>query len=106
MVSERNYFIMSNINPQHYKSHPSGIECSEITRHENFNCGNAIKYIWRRNHKGKAIEDLEKAVWYLNDEIAKLKKEEGVNSSLFAAMKTTIYKIHQEPNIKLSSIEK
>ena len=34
----------------------------------NFNLGNAFKYIWRFEHKnGK--EDLEKAVWYLQDQI-------------------------------------
>lgn len=60
-------------NPVHYKSHPSGVECIEVTRHENFNCGNAIKYIWRRGQKGDTIEDLEKAIWYLNDEIRRIK---------------------------------
>lgn len=58
--------------PAHYTSHPSGIECIQITRHMNFNLGNAMKYIWRAGEKGKPIEDLEKAIWYLNDEIARL----------------------------------
>lgn len=58
--------------PVHYTSHPSGVECIQITRHMNFNCGNAMKYIWRCGDKGKPIEDLEKAIWYLNDEIARL----------------------------------
>src|SRR5262245_42630561 len=31
--------------PSHYTSHPSGIECIDITRHHNFNIGNAIKYL-------------------------------------------------------------
>lgn len=65
---------MSSVNhPKHYNNHPSGIECIEIVRHENFNCGSAIKYIWRRGDKGNEIEDLEKAVWYLQDEITRLK---------------------------------
>jgi hypothetical protein len=40
----------------------------------NFNRGNAIKYIWRAGLKDKAkeIEDLKKAVWYINREISKL----------------------------------
>lgn len=33
--------------PKHYNDHPSGIECITITRHMNFNIGNAIKYLWR-----------------------------------------------------------
>ena len=57
--------------PKHYTSHPSGIECIAVTRHMGFNLGNAIKYIWRADLKNDAIEDLEKAVWYLMDEIEK-----------------------------------
>ena len=56
---------------KHYTSHPSGIECIEVTRHMGFNLGNAIKYIWRAGLKNDAIEDLNKAVWYLQDEIEK-----------------------------------
>lgn len=55
--------------PSHYISHPSGIECIQITRWMNFNLGNAIKYIWRAGNKGNALEDLKKARWYLDDEI-------------------------------------
>ena len=58
------------INPAHYKSHPSGIECIEITRHMTFNLGNALKYIWRADMKD-GTTDLEKAIWYLRDEIHK-----------------------------------
>ena len=61
--------------PTHYKSHPSGIEPIEITKHESFNIGNAIKYMMRRNFKGKPLEDLKKARFYLDLEIAML--EEG-----------------------------
>lgn len=54
--------------PKHYCSHPSGVECIQITRHMNFCLGNAIKYIWRADEKGKAIEDLDKAIFYLQEE--------------------------------------
>lgn len=56
-------------NPKHYNGHPSGIECIEITEHMGFCLGNAIKYIWRADLKGSAIEDLEKAKWYIEREI-------------------------------------
>ncbi|NCX56710.1 MAG: DUF3310 domain-containing protein [Burkholderiaceae bacterium] len=59
--------------PKHYTAHPSGIECIEITRHMGFNLGNAIKYIWRADLKEDAVQDLEKAIWYLMDEIEKRK---------------------------------
>tara|TARA_R110002110_G_scaffold2750_5_gene13187 strand:+ start:835 stop:1065 length:231 start_codon:yes stop_codon:yes gene_type:complete len=61
--------------PQHYTSHPSGVECISITQHMGFNLGNAMKYIWRADEKGKAIQDLEKAKWYIENEIALRKKK-------------------------------
>jgi hypothetical protein len=57
--------------PAHYTAHPSGIECIEVTEYMGFCLGNAIKYIWRADEKGKAIEDLEKAKWYIEREIKK-----------------------------------
>lgn len=53
----------------------SGIECIEITRHMSFNIGNAIKYMWRNGKKDgqPAVQDLEKAIWYIQDEIDRLK---------------------------------
>jgi len=69
--------------PKHYTSDPSGVECIDITRHRNFNIGNAIKYIWRaglkedsnKSIRTKQIEDLQKAVFYINDEIKRLAGE-------------------------------
>ena len=55
--------------PPHYTSHPSGVECIQITEHMGFCLGNAIKYIWRADDKGSAIEDLQKAKWYIEREI-------------------------------------
>jgi Protein of unknwon function (DUF3310) len=57
--------------PKHYTEHPSGIECIEVTEHMGFNLGNAVKYIWRCDLKKDAIEDLKKAKWYIEREIAK-----------------------------------
>lgn len=61
-------------NPTHYTSHPSGIECIQITEHMSFNLGNAIKYLWRADEKGAPLEDLKKAAWYINREIQKREK--------------------------------
>ena len=60
--------------PKHYTSHPSGVDCIDITEHMNFCLGNALKYIWRADLKGDAIEDLQKAAWYINREIARRSK--------------------------------
>lgn len=57
-----------NVNhPSHYVSHPSGVETINITREFEFALGNAWKYLMRFRYKGKPKEDLEKAVWYMND---------------------------------------
>ena len=61
--------------PSHYRSHPSGIECIQVTEHMNFCLGNAIKYLWRADEKGSAIEDLEKACWYIQREIERRKQK-------------------------------
>lgn len=68
-----------NINPKHYKHQVPGVECIEVTQHFNFNRGNAIKYIWRAGVKDKTkeVEDLEKAAWYINREIERLKEKVG-----------------------------
>jgi hypothetical protein len=39
----------------------------------NFNLGNALKYIARAKYKGKEIEDYEKAIWYIDREIKRVK---------------------------------
>lgn len=59
--------------PKHYHGHPAGIECIQITEHMNFNLGNVVKYVWRAGKKGPIMEDLEKAKWYLDREITRLR---------------------------------
>lgn len=62
-------------NPAHYRSHPSGVECITVTEHLGFCLGNAIKYIWRAGERPeREVEDLRKAVWYLEREIARLER--------------------------------
>lgn len=76
--------------PDHYNSLPAvcsecghPIECIDVVRHKDFNTGNAMKYIWRAGFKHgidkdpreAAIEDLRKAIFYLEDEIKLLEKE-------------------------------
>mgnify|MGYP003116020474 CR=1 FL=1 len=57
-------------NPTHYNQ--SGIECIaaiQAALGPNFKYylqGNIMKYLWRFDYKGKPLEDLEKAQWYLN----------------------------------------
>ena len=63
-------------------NHPShygyGIEPIEVIESWdlNFNLGNVIKYTLRAPYKENMIQDLEKAKWYLEREIIRLKKEE------------------------------
>ena len=100
---DTHYWSDGNLSNKHFKkctipikedrvNHPShytwlkelcGIEVIDITRHMNFNLGNVIKYVLRSGHKSeegmsnkqKRIEDLKKAVFYLNDEINRLEND-------------------------------
>jgi len=64
--------------PPHYTAHPSGIECIQVSEHMNFCLGNAVKYIWRARLKsGNPIEDLLKALWYIEREVERLGKQEA-----------------------------
>ena len=74
-----------NVNhPKHYTNDPSGVECIQIARHRCFNIGNAIKYLWRAGRKDdasltkkeKTIEDLQKAIFYIQDEIKLLQESD------------------------------
>lgn len=102
--------------PLHYTSDPSGIECIDVTRHRNFNIGNAIKYLWRAglkmtleitpkktaniNSGDKAqIEDLNKAVWYLVDEIHRL----GGKCTVVTDSVNTCYPLDNDSIIEASS---
>jgi hypothetical protein len=72
--------MSDNVNhPKHYNLHPAGIECIDVVRHMNFNLGNAIKYIWRAGLKegNKNVQDLEKAKWYIENEIDRIRMYEN-----------------------------
>ena len=75
--------------PSHYSylKKLCGIEVIDITRHMDFDLGNAIKYILRAGHKteegydnkAKTIEDLKKAIFYINDKISQIEGEYDKN---------------------------
>jgi hypothetical protein len=91
--------------PPHYTSHPSGIECIQITRHMNFNRGNAMKYLWRAGEKGDAIEDLRKAVFYLRDEIARLEKEDNEPVGHHAGAAFSGFKLPGDPIVSWTATD-
>ena len=78
--------------PSHYTwlKELCGIEVIDITRHLDFDLGNVIKYTLRAGHKleegyseaDKTIEDLQKAIFYLNDKIELIKKTKGLDRML------------------------
>ena len=55
------------------------IECIDVVGAMSFNLGNAVKYVWRAPHKGRSIEDLKKARFYLDFEIKKREAEAAAN---------------------------
>lgn len=97
LINNKEYFVptfTANIctykedkveHPPHYTwlKDKCGIEVIDITRHMDFCAGNAVKYLLRAGYKSeegysdkdKAIEDLKKAIWYINDKINQLNNE-------------------------------
>lgn len=76
--------------PSHYTSGPKCecgrvIECITVIRGMRLAIGNAVKYLWRNGLKRdadksvieKQIEDLKKARWFIDDEIAQLEAAQG-----------------------------
>jgi hypothetical protein len=66
------------LNPPHYRQDPSGVECIQVAEGWGFNLGSVLKYLWRHGRKAgeSALDDLQKARWYLDREIARLEREE------------------------------
>ncbi|ADD81156.1 nucleotide kinase [Rhodococcus phage ReqiPine5] len=50
--------------PRHYQSGRFGCEAIDLLRHCTYEGGNAIKYVWRHEDKGRPVEDLKKAAVY------------------------------------------
>ena len=67
--------------PIHYNAHPSGVECITIIECFNLNIGNAVKYLWRAGLKEDAVEDLKKAKWYVDREIARLEEPQPLSET-------------------------
>lgn len=65
MAEQREYDVVDG--PRHYRW-LNGLEVIDITEQLNFNLGNVIKYTLRSAYKGKQLEDLDKAIWYLQRE--------------------------------------
>ncbi|MFE5092068.1 DUF3310 domain-containing protein [Streptomyces sp. NPDC056638] len=63
--------------PAHYTWLPKGLEVIDLTECLNFNKGNAVKYLCRAGRKEDSpeLQDLEKALWYINREISRIKKD-------------------------------
>jgi hypothetical protein len=77
MQTENEKLTKDSVNhPSHYNTLPAKcskcgqqIECIDVVGEMSFNLGNAVKYLWRADHKGNAIENLKKAIWYIEYEI-------------------------------------
>lgn len=84
--------------PKHYTSHPSGVECIELSEKMSFNLGNAFKYVFRRDDKENALQDVSKAEWYLKREISRLEK---LVEEMPASVEVLIH-----PNLSISDYKK
>lgn len=95
--------------PSHYTwlKDKCGIEVIDITRHLDFDIGNAIKYLLRSGHKSekgfsdvdKEIEDLQKAIWYIEDKIRMLQADKARIREVFDTVQNETPYFSQEPSI-------
>ena len=67
--------------PEHYGNHPSGVECIEITKHLDYCTGSTIKHLWRHSQEPAPIEELRKALQYIQVRIEMYERGQ-VNSPL------------------------
>lgn len=65
------------ITPEYYDMyiprHMCTIQCIDVAEQLNFNLGNVLKYIWRAGKKDNELEDLEKAKYYIEREIERIR---------------------------------
>lgn len=71
--------------PPHYTAHPSGVECIDLTERLTFCVGNAVKYLWRNGLKNSALQDVQKAAWYIRREIDRRQNREWAGQSWSSA---------------------
>lgn len=82
--------------PHHYNWHPSGVEAKEVTDDLPRWLGDAITYIWRRNHKGQPLDDRLKAIERLNE--ATLERFEALEHMLTPEMVKPLKVIGLDPD--------
>ena len=86
-------------NPPHYKS--GGIEVIDVIEafELGFRLANVVKYVLRAGRKGDALEDLEKAAWYLDREIDKLETQAEAEEVATDAAHTSPVVCAETPNV-------
>lgn len=93
--------------PKHYNDHPSGVEAIVVCEHMCFNIGIALKHLWRIGKKpGELPErDLNKAKFYLNHEMERLKKIGSQSTPLPWHLQLFVVKVRDaDPESKLGKI--
>lgn len=94
--------------PPHYAEHKIfSRECIEYTRHLNFTSGNAFKYLYRQGQKFNTQEDINKAIWYIQDEFSYSNPVMSIPDNLVIEMKKELdsYADNQGIDMEQLSIE-
>lgn len=79
--------------PAHYNAHPSGVEAIDIVEH-----------LFRRDHKGRSLEDTTKALWYLERELERLHHTRTVEAPPPAAFRSMEHVIKADPHSVLALV--
>lgn len=90
--------------PPHYTGHKIfSRECIEYTRSMNFTFGNAFKYLYRQGQKFNAQEDIDKAIWYINDELTYDNDPREIPVFTIMEMEKDLYEYAQQQGVDLEN---
>ena len=87
--------MSDSVNPDHYQF--NGVEVIQLTEQLSFNLGNVVKYTARAGRKTEnPMEDLLKAQWYLERELARLDQQFEEDEGLPAGMREEAFTLWQD----------
>jgi hypothetical protein len=90
------------INPSHYKSHPSGVQCIDISKHLSGCLAQAFQYVWQCGQKDNPIQDLDKAIWFIR---AEMSIDEWVHGAVWCTQKNLAYVLaHEVDNNRFTAL--
>jgi len=81
--------------PKHYTSHPSGIECIEFSKHLSGCLAQAFQYVWRCGQKDDPVQELRKAIWFIDAELKIVQRQRMSNAYYYEFLDLNLTKLNR-----------